>query len=135
MVAGLEVSGGDLALDQVELWHSRLDVLLVRVGVHVVRRDAPDRRADQSGTAGCVAARLVRRRCEGAAGLRPGGGRTATGTGLRLRWGASHQPMVRLPISGEIRGLLAALGLLISPSAHVRDVRDPQLVRARRRPP
>jgi len=40
MVAGLEATGDDAALDQVELWRSRLDELLVQVGEHVFRREA-----------------------------------------------------------------------------------------------
>ena len=40
MVAGLEVISDGAALDQVELWRSRLDELLVQVGGHVFRREA-----------------------------------------------------------------------------------------------
>lgn len=40
MVAGLEVISESAALDQVELWRSRLDDLLFRVGEHVFRREA-----------------------------------------------------------------------------------------------
>jgi len=39
MVAGLEVISDGAALDQVELWRSRLDELLVQVGEHVFRRE------------------------------------------------------------------------------------------------
>lgn len=46
MVAGLEAIGDDAALDQVELWRSRLDELLVQVGEHVFRREARMRLRD-----------------------------------------------------------------------------------------
>lgn len=37
MVAGLEAISDGAALDQVEVWRSRLEELLVRVGEHVFR--------------------------------------------------------------------------------------------------
>lgn len=46
MVAGLDVADGDLTLAQVELWHSRLDALLVCAGEHVLRREARMRLRD-----------------------------------------------------------------------------------------
>jgi SRSO17 transposase len=46
MVAGLEVISESAALDQVEVWRSRLDELLVRVGEHVFRREARMRLRD-----------------------------------------------------------------------------------------
>ena len=46
MVAGVEVTGSDAALDQIELWRTRLDELLVRVGEHVIRREARMRLRD-----------------------------------------------------------------------------------------
>jgi SRSO17 transposase len=46
MVAGLEVVSDGVTLDQVELWRSRLDELLVQVGEHVFRREARMRLRD-----------------------------------------------------------------------------------------
>jgi len=45
-VAGLEVVSDSTALDQVELWRSRLDALLMRAGEHVFRREARTRLRD-----------------------------------------------------------------------------------------
>ena len=46
MVAGLEIAGEGVGLDQVELWRSRLDELLAQVGGHVFRREARMRLRD-----------------------------------------------------------------------------------------
>jgi hypothetical protein len=46
MVARLECTSESIVLDEVELWRSRLEELLVRAGEHVFRREARMRLRD-----------------------------------------------------------------------------------------